>query len=184
MNDTSKQRIEQLVGKLKTKYDNVYVCELHSLIASSVRYIALKYLHNVSDAEDLVQDFWLDIRRIVNFYHNNKNAFGYLCKTAQNMAINRCKKIQSCRKHEEKYVQLSELYRDSKDEEKYDVQYTVEKAMNCLTEVQKIIIQISYFEDKTIRETAKDLKMSKSAVQREKQSALKLLKEELSKYYD
>lgn len=184
MDASRKQRIERLVKDLKTKYDNDYVSELHSLIAASVRYIALKYLQNVSDAEDLVQDFWLNIKRIVDSYHHNRNAFGYLCKAVQNMAINRCKKIQNCRKHEEKYIKFSELYRDSYDDERYDVQYTVEKAMNCLTDVQKIIIQISCFEDKTIRETAKVLKMPKSSVQREKLLALKLLKEELSKYYD
>lgn len=37
---------------------------LHEEISPTIRYIALKYLKNDFDADDLVQDFWADIYKI------------------------------------------------------------------------------------------------------------------------
>lgn len=48
--------------------------------------------------------------------------------------------------------------------------------MKILNEQEKIIIQETYFEDKNIRQIAKDIGMSKSKVGRLKQSALKKMK--------
>lgn len=92
MNDNKRKLIETAVKSIKSG-DKNSVLELHKLISVAIRHIALKYLHNLSDAEDLVQDFWADIFRIINSYHYNKNAYGYLCKVVRNKAINRYKEL-------------------------------------------------------------------------------------------
>ncbi len=53
-------------------------------------------------------------------------------------------------------------------------------AMMKLTDMQRIIIQETYFEDKTIRQIAKDLGISKTQVGRLKNDAIEILKNELS----
>ena len=57
----------------------------------------------------------------------------------------------------------------------------INKAILKLSKLQQIIIQETYFEDKTIRQIAKDLGISKSQVGREKIEAIDILKTELSK---
>lgn len=68
MNETTKENINRCLVKIK-KDDPYAGEELHGIVSSSLRHIALKYLHNEQDADDLIQDFWADIFNIArNFY--------------------------------------------------------------------------------------------------------------------
>ena len=49
---------------------------LYELMSPTIRYIALKYLKNESEADDLVQDFWYDIKKYANGFLIYKNAYG------------------------------------------------------------------------------------------------------------
>ena len=48
----------------------------------------------------------------------------------------------------------------------------VEQAMAQLSDTERIIIQSTYFEQKTIRKIAQEMKLSKSTAERIKQQAL------------
>ena len=138
-----------------------------------------KYLHDAEAAKDLAQDFWVNIYNISDRYSFYKNANAYLCRVATNMAINRYNKL----KHERAYVtyvDYSELNTSvENDTEAYRLRAEVDCAMRLLDVTEKIIIQSTYFEGKTIRGIAKELNMSKSQVGRLKEKALKKLKEAL-----
>jgi len=60
--DTIK-RINLYINKIKNGEDE-FLEPLHNLIGPTLRHIALRYLKNNFDADDLVQDFWLDIHKI------------------------------------------------------------------------------------------------------------------------
>lgn len=157
------------------------VTELYHEMSHTLRYIALKYLRNDAEADDLVQDFWADIDYIADKFIYIRNGFAYLCKVMNRRAINRYKLITGRKEVNVGYVDYATLdTRHTDSLETRDLQISIESAMQMLDVHEKIIIQETYFEDKNIRQIAKDIGMSKSKVGRLKQSALKKMK----KFFD
>ena len=156
---------------------------LYDEISPTVRYIALKYLRNSFDVDDLVQDFWKDIYKIADGFIFFQNAFSYLCKVMTRRAINRYKSI-----YRQSVQQISlvdyEISRDySVSVENLEINYIVESAMQKLTKMEKIIVQLTFFEEKTVREIAKEVNLSKSQVGKLKLQALEKLKSEISQNF-
>ena len=150
---------------------------LYDLIGPTIRHIGLKYLHDADLADDFVQDFWADIFQISDQYIFSFNAYAFLCKIATNRAIDRYRKL----KGEAAYVSYIEYsqYPQLGTATDHDLHLAVSMALQQLPEVQRIIIQSTYFEEKTVRQIAAELKMSRSQVGRLKQQALKMLKNHL-----
>lgn len=61
--------------------DESALVSLYDLISPTLRFIALKYLRNETDAEDLEQDFWIHISKIAEKFSYFQNAYSYLCKS-------------------------------------------------------------------------------------------------------
>ncbi len=179
MEGEERDKIEKLVKQINLGEYNL-INELHSLISVPIRHIAYKYLHDKLDAEDLVQDFWAEIYKILKLYRFNKNAYGYLCKVIRNKAIDRYRKLH---KHQEVYIDYvdygSLTNYQNLSIERIELHLMMEQAFKRLTKLQAIIIQAVYFEKCTIREIAKELKMSSTEVCRQKQNAIMILKEHL-----
>ncbi len=180
MDKATKERINQYLNGVKAG-DNECLDLLYLAISANVRHIALKYLKNTHDADDLVQDFWADIYKIAKGFVFSQNAFSYLCKTMTWMALNRYKKIhnESC-KTDIIYVDYSMLGEDTY-KNKFDQcekNIYIDNAISKLPEKERIIIQLVFFEDKTVREIAKELKISKSQVSQLKIEAIEKLKQE------
>ncbi len=157
---------------------------LYEEISPTIRYIALKYLQNNFDADDLVQDFWADIYKIAAGFIFSQNAFSYLSKVMTRMAINRYKSLTNLNQRIVRYVDFDKnLIRFEKNTERAEIVDGVESAMKKLTETEKIIIQLTYFEEKTVREIAKELKISKSQVSKLKINAIEKMKSELNDFF-
>ncbi len=174
---------------------------LYNIVSPSIRHIALKYLKNDADADDLVQDFWADIYKISLGFVFMQNGFSYLCRVMTRRTINRYHKL-----HREKCKRVSYVDYESsgtyiinlkQNQYKYDVKINefiekheqlemtriIDNAINKLSETEKIIIQLVYFQDKTVREIAKELKISKSHANNLKLRAIEKLKSELSLFF-
>lgn len=169
--------INNLLYKIKHERSTEAIEDLYSVLSPAIRHISLKYVHDADLADDLVQDFWADIYSIADKFIPFGNGQSYLCKIAKNKAINRYTKLKKERARII-YVDYSEL-QISYDDNDRDLILSVNTAISRLTDTEKIIIQSTYFEDKTVREIAIEIKMSKSAVQRHKENALKKLKQYL-----
>lgn len=182
MNETTKENINRCLVKIK-KDDPYAVEELHGIVSSSLRHIALKYLHNEQDADDLIQDFWADIFNIArNFYFVN-NGFAFLCKVMTSKAINKYKRLN---REKMNIVHIEYVdYRHVKCAHSEDNQHMVdnrilvEKAMESLSNMEKIVIQSVYFEDKTIRQIAKEINLPRSTAGDIKNRAISKLKKAL-----
>lgn len=155
--------------------DERALVSLYDLISPTLRFIALKYLRNETDAEDLEQDFWIHISKIAEKFSYFQNAYSYLCKVMTNMAINRYKRLHDGKEVSIEYVDYNKIY-SYEDTESADQRMAVQNAINRLEPDERIVIQLSAFEDKTITQIAKEIGMSKSAVGRLKLSAQEKLK--------
>ncbi len=92
MNLEKKQKINALLVGLKNNSPNALEA-LYFEMSATLRFIALKYLKNEMDADDLVQDFWADIYKIADGFVFVQNGYQYLCKVMTRKAINRYNKI-------------------------------------------------------------------------------------------
>lgn len=122
---------------------------LYDLISPTLRFIALKYLKNEQDAEDLEQDFWAHISTIASKSSCLQGAYSYLCKVMTNMAINRYKKLSGTKDvciDSVDYLKVCS-YDDS---DCADMRMTVQNAINSLDKNEQIVVQLGVFEDKTI----------------------------------
>lgn len=159
--------INTCINKIKDGEDESLL-KLHDLIGPSLRYIALKYLRNEYDSDDLVQDFWLNIRTIASKFAFATNGFSFLCKIMTRMAINRYHKLKRDQKFKVDFVDYSNIEDYSQDDgiENSMLRESINQSMNSLTKEERIIIQLTYFEDKTIRQIGKEMGISKSQVNR------------------
>ncbi len=200
MDKPTKDAINGYVNGVKTG-DKVSLELLYSAVSSTIRHIALRYLKNEPDADDLVQDFWADIYKISLGFVFCQNAFSYLCKVITRRALNRYKKIHRERCQNIEYVDYRHLNSCAQPEnlvkyqqpstaddaieklEQEELNLVVDQAIDRLSSIEKIIIQMVFFEDKTVREIARELKISKSLVSKQKIIAIEKLKTLLDEYF-
>lgn len=158
--------------------DDKSVEELYNLISPTIRYIALKYLKDVSNANDLVQDFWRDIGRIAHGFVFSKSGYAYLCKVMTRYALNRYKQLHNSNVKNVNFVDYENIssIEDEDNLEKVEIRILIEGAMNQLSETEKIVIQSTYYQNKTLRGIAKELGVSKTQVGRIRQNAIETMK--------
>ena len=178
MNERNRKANECLL-RLQKHGTSEYVEALYDLIGPAIRHIGLKYLHDTDLADDFVQDFWADIYEITDRYLFGFNAYAFLCKVATNRAIDCCRRLKG-ETARISYVEYSQLTDETAAD--HTLQLAVSHAMQQLPEIQRIIIQSTYFENKTVRQIALELKLSKSQVSRMKAKALEKLKADLASY--
>jgi RNA polymerase sigma factor (sigma-70 family) len=95
----------------------------------------------------------------------------------KNRAVSRYRKLKNERAYVS-YVDYSniDLSRTECDSSQIDLIISVGQALKTLDETEKIIIQSTYFEGKTVRQIASELGLSKSSVARLKHESLEKLK--------
>ena len=183
MDNKIKKEINTCVSSIKDNQDMQSVCRLHELTGGVFRHIALRYLGNLHDSEDLVQDFWAEIFVIASKYRFNTNAFAYLCKTFTNMTINYCIKKGREINRNVNYIDYENIVSDNGSSvDNLILCSVIDSAIGSLKKKKKIIVQLTYFEDLTVREIAKMISKSKSQVDRIKKEALAKLKNKLAEY--
>lgn len=167
------------IAKGKTEYAD----ELYDLVQANLFYIALKYMGGRDRAEDLLSDFWCDIVRIAKKYIFSKNAFSYLSKVLTNMALTKLKKDGIQRKREvpitAEFLERYECFCDYdvyRTERAQSLRNAIRKGFVNLTDKEKVIVYLTYWEEKTVRECAESMGVSKSTADRLKTSARQKLK--------
>ncbi len=179
MDKESIQLINLYLNRLKNG-DDSFLEPLHKLVGPTLRYIALKYLKNDFDTNDLLQDFWLDIHKISSKFIFNYNGFSYLCKIMTRMAINRYNKNKKVYENSIEYMKSTTINMNQDiDVETLLIVDSVNEALRNLSPEEQCIIKLAYFEDKTIRQIGKELNMPKSNVGRMLLDSKEKMKEQL-----
>lgn len=181
MDEQTKKIINKCLMKIKNG-NKKYVDVLYYLIAHKLKFIALKYLRNEEEAKDIEQNFWADIYKNAKNFKYADNGYSYLCRIMKCMSVNRYNQIQAERNHTVDDIDTHLI--DSFDEDtfidKLDNRIAVQKAFDKLESIERAVMYLIVYDDKTIGQVAKDLKLSKSKVGRIKLTAEEKLKKELS----
>lgn len=118
-------------------------------------------------AEDVVHDSLIKIAKYAHKYKKGTSALAWIMTIVRNTALDSVRKRN-------KEISADELYSLSSSDylpEGRENAIALESAMAKLDEVERKIIYCRYYLDMTVRETAAQLKMSKSAVQRNQENA-------------
>lgn len=180
MEQDKKQKINEYLLGVKMG-DRASLTKLHCELSATIWHIAIKYLRSEQDADDLAQNFWSDIFDIAQGFIIPVNAYSYLCKIATRKAINRFHQLHRIENAKVSAVDYSLYKRDESDcTDDRDDFISLEMAISQLDDDEVIVIQSTYFEDKTIREVASELDTSKSNISKIKKKAIEKLRKILS----
>lgn len=182
MEEQTKKIINNCLMEIKNG-NGKYVDVLYYLIAQSLRYIALKYLRNDEDARDVVQDFWADIYENAKNFTYEDNGYSYLCRIMTCMSINRYNKIHRERQKTVEFTETSQIksFDGTSFSDNIDYKIAVRKALLELDPIEQAVLQLTIYEDKTIVQIAKILKIPRSTIGRIKLIAEDKLKKNLFK---
>ena len=154
---------------------NVYIVEisrgnefaldaLSRLVSARMLSIALSVVKNRATAEDVVQDSFIKIVNSAHLFKPDTNGYAWICKITQNIALSALQRDR--RNRTENIDDFFHLASDDDVETTSTAQLLVRQAMSVLTDFEKRLIYQKYFMDFTVRDSAKSLGKSKSAVQR------------------
>lgn len=118
-------------------------------------------------AEDVVHDSLIKIARYAHRYKRGTSALAWIMTIVRNTALDTARKQRREVSADELYSLTSFDY----SSENRDSALVLESAIARLAENERKVIYCRYYLDMTVRETAAQLKMSKSAVQRAQENA-------------
>ena len=137
--------------------------------------IAFLYLGNASDTEDVLQDVFTKYLCGKYRFKNSEHEKAWFIRVTQNKCLDYLKK--SGRKNEcIDDVPVTATYKDE------DLEQDVISKVIALPQKYKSAIILFYYNDYTIEEISKTLKISKSAVKKRLQRGRDILKLELEDY--
>ncbi len=136
--------------------------------------IAMSVLHNHSLAQDALQDSFVKIVQKAKSFTPNTNGYAWVCKIVQNCALNVLR-----REKRHRSVNIEDCFNLASADDVFQSatqSATLYQAMAALTKIEQVLVYQRYFMDYTIRDSAKALGKSKSAVARLIQTAEQKLK--------
>ncbi|MFI3230393.1 MAG: RNA polymerase sigma factor [bacterium] len=159
--------------------DSHEIIKLYDTYKNKVYRLALSYLKNTQDAEDVVQVVFLKlIDNRANIIHGKEQAL------ITQITINHCKDILRSFWRKNKTELNFDISSESEDFEN-DEQQIILNAVIGLSTKYRIAVYLHYYDGYTFSEIAKFLNISPSAVSMRIHRARKILKKELGGlYYD
>lgn len=172
MNERDGEKLNRLIIAVADGYadclDGIYQIAGGKMFAVALSVVGKDY------AEDVLHDSFIKIARFAKKYTPQPNPCGWLIKIVRNTALDyvRSRKAHTAASTEEFYS-LSSLDYSPENRENAIM---LEEALKRLEGDERKVIYCKYYLDMTIREIAKELKLSKSAVQRTAERAEAKLK--------
>lgn len=171
------EKINKCISDIKHGDDEA-VTRLHKFMGNHLKFIALKFLKNETEAEDLIQDFWLDIKKYCEKNWYSANGFNYLTKIFQNLARMRLRQLHR-RKEPLSLKEIQEFENPKTDfnytERQIALRSSFERGMALMSEPERMVFSFVCYEDMTIRQIAKELHMPKTNIGKLRQQAMNIL---------
>ena len=148
--------------------------ELFELTYNHLKVIARRYVCDLNDVEDVLQNAYLKAFKYVNALDKSKDGYNWLCKIVQNEAYSYGKDNLDCLPLEEHSYRVDQ--RDVLD--CISQQDELRRYLEGYSALDRQLIYLRFYEGNTYREIAQKLQMKKSNVHRR---ITKILKEILKK---
>ena len=160
--ETSQKNIDNdLIDKCRENNDRAQL-EIYKLFYKQMYNTSLRILNNTVEAEDVMQESFLDAFRKINDFTGEGNFGGWLRRIVVNNSIDVLKKRKETMPFEEGLVEIADDY-DNKNE---NVEFRVEeikKAVQKLANEHRLIISLFLFEGYDHDEISQILKISNNA---------------------
>ncbi len=171
-------QINQCIERIRAGDRRSAVEDLYDLMGNQIRFIALRYTHDSDDADDLVQDFWLNVCRYCDKYRVGSNGYFFLCKTFSRDCLDWLKRKE--REPEpltlEDIEYFESLGREDANESRLETMELHDKATAKMTERERLIYSLTIYEGLSIRDASRELNISKSSGARLFRKALEKVK--------
>lgn len=150
-------------------------CEIMDKYGNAVLRVAYSYLHNLSDAEDILQDTLIQFLKSAPAFENEGHEKAWLLTVASNLSKNKLSYL--------KIRQADELSEELVSEEKEDLKYVWE-AVKKLPVKNREVIHLFYQEGYSTKEIAEILKRREATVRSDLKRGREKLKKILKEAYD
>ncbi len=174
MNSTDKKLFEALKN---IKQGNIeaftIIFERFSLYLLKIAY---RYLKNIHDAEDIVEDVFIGFIKNIKSIRENTSPLSYLYRAVINRSLNKLKKFNSNTIIEIDYHSLS-------PEEHYFKKKKIENVKNAIEELPPIfkeVVKLKIYDELSYKDIAKALNIKIGTVMSRLSRAKKRLKEKLN----
>jgi RNA polymerase sigma-70 factor (ECF subfamily) len=172
-----KDRIAYLIKTINKGGDEAdnAVHELYFSMGSIMFSLARTIVKNDYDAEEVVQNSLIKVVQNSDKFRFINNAYGWVLTIVRNTALNALK-AQKLRTHSN----IEDCAEPAQPPADIDSKITVQKVLGMLDEKERLVIAMKYFEDKTVRQIAFELRQPSSTVQ----SIISRAEKKLRKYID
>lgn len=154
---------------------NQHAERLLNVYGNSILRLAYSYLHNLSDAEEILQDTLVQFLKKAPSFENEDHEKAWLLRVAANLSKNRIKYNQ--------IRSTDELKEELIDETREDLSFVWE-AVRCLPAKYREAIHLFYYEGCSTAEIASILQEKESTVRSNLHRGRLKLKEVLKEAYD
>lgn len=138
--------------------------------------LALQYVQNEQDAEEITQDVFVSIHQNLSSFLHNSSISTWIYRITINKSLDFIKK----KKRQKRFGIITSLFFENSEEKQFEASdfnhpgvaleqkeaiQKIFKAINSLNENQKTVIILSKIEDKSQKEIAEIMKLSPKAVE-------------------
>lgn len=150
---------EQLMAMIQARVRNGLAL-LHERYATLLKVISMKVLHNGADAEDLLQDVFLEIwDRAASYDPLKGRPLSWIATLTRRRSIDRLRKRETYSRFADRFALEAHGRGDGwthvhEDVAQTEIQQHVQRALATLPEAQRKAIQLAYHEQMSHREIA------------------------------
>ncbi len=147
--------LDELISNIEKDQNSLE--KLYEITKVDVYKFALSYLKNADDAEDVMQDTYINIHRYASLYNSQNKAMSWILKITKNLCLN---KIKARKKTND----ISDYEGELKENEKgYNV-VLIKTILNDLSDEERKIFMLSTVENFKFKEIALILNLKLSTV--------------------
>ena len=174
----------ELIDRIKNR-DKPAFKEIYSRFSQAVFNLAFRMLGNRGDAEEVVQDIFLQVWNKAPTYDRGRGAVStWIINIARSRSIDKLRTLGYRNKNteinEEKMSSNSDFSRILEDRE--EMKNVIEKALDKLPDTQRAAIEIVYFEGLTHIEAAEELNEPVGTIKTRIRLGVIKIKEDISPY--
>lgn len=176
--------IDHLLWCISVKDDEEAYRSLFEHYYAALCLYAKRYIEDLSTREDIVQDVFFFIWERRKTITAEVSARNYLITCVKNLSLNYLRKQGYIQAYQSKIIENPPLYSNNLDEiyTLKELQELLSKTLAKLPEEYRIAFEMSRMEGKSLNEIAEKMGVSVRTVERYRNKALEILKQELKDY--